>query len=325
MRIGIGVNENVVISAAGFNDQNTLEVSFVNASAAGATSLSAFDMLSAGDDAAGDSEMFKYMQFVPNVEDMEGNAREGVKIFEDLLHIKNILTHILKRYIPEGKIKFEPFKGIKISGNVSDEKIYNSMKNEKVVKLVYKNICSQFIQMMKPFLNNPKYPSRLLLVRRSVQSHYASIRRRFLNTNPFWESAEVPVAESKLYTRQTKATTKLFEPIDIKGHKFVPNFNAYELSNGLDNPQAPETEDDSTDLELDSDVELSEDMFDVGEEEAPITGSKKAKDKAKVEEEEAVEEEVEEVEEVEETSEEEVEVDVNEDEDDDLDLELDLD
>jgi hypothetical protein len=82
---------------------------------------------------------------------------------------------------------------------------------EETLKLVFKNLCRKFMELIKPKLGHKDQPFRLLLVRQSQDKAFAALRGNYVEDNPFWEDMQIPKDQSKL--------------------KFTP----YEIRMGLDN------------------------------------------------------------------------------------------
>lgn len=236
--IQIGVNEDVLVSKAEKNDQQTLVVSFKESGTEVKVKkeLSVLEQMNEGSDATGSDGMgeLNFMFFMPSMTKYgTEEAETGENILKSFLDLKNQLAHILKRFMTEKEIKFASFAGVAV--NAADPiDIYAKLSVKANVEKVYANYTDQFIKMVTPFLNKSEKPARLFLHRKNAESHFGVLRKKFLDNQPFFEGMEIPISASKLYTKQTDATTKLHEPIEVDGIKYLPKFTDYELKKGLD-------------------------------------------------------------------------------------------
>lgn len=241
--IRVGVNENVVISKAEINDKGTL---FINVREAGAAAkegkkVSLLEGLEEGSDTTGSSGDTAFLLYCPKAEsyDDPNTPEDPLVILRNFTDLKNQLAHLLLRFTTKANVKFSPFAGVAV--NLSDDAdILAKIALQANIDKVYHNYATQFIRQITPFLNKDDKPSRLFLHRKSVASHYGVLRKKFLGDQPFFEDGAIPVNLSALYTKQTGATTKHFDPIEIDGVKYVPKFSKYELEKFLDNPERTE-------------------------------------------------------------------------------------
>jgi len=265
--IKVGVNENLVLSRAEKNDKGTLVIAVreVGTEVKEKKVQSAADMMSDGSDATGSSGgEQQFLMFQPGVTkyDDPTQPEDGKKIMGSFIDLKNQLAHWLKRFVPESQIKFSPFSGVQI--NAADENaIFSALQTLAITEKVYANYVDQFLAQIKPHLNNEAKPGRLFLHRKSEASHFGVLRKKFLDNQPFWESMDIPVTSSKLYTKQVAGTTVHHEPVEIDGIKYVPNFSPYELKNKLDSTEViASTADASTTTE--SELEAVGSLFTAG-------------------------------------------------------------
>lgn len=281
--IKIGVNEKVYVAAAEVkeNDKNqkSLALGFAEiGQEVNAKPENVLDLLNEGSDESGDSNLTNIVIFPPSVvylgDSFDGtkskdDPREGKDVFDDFVDIKNQLVHILKRFIPEKEIKFDLLKGIPINGK-EPAAIVAAFAKLNIAEHIFKNLCGQFIAMITQFIGDQSKSSRLFLVRTSQTKHFGTIRKKYLGQNPFFEDTAISIVESKMYTKQTKGTTKLHDAVVVNEIAYVPNFNAYELKNGLDSSapvQSDSDSDDSVDMG-DEAVGLSPELFDASSEAA---------------------------------------------------------
>lgn len=277
--IKIGVNEKVYVAAAEVktndNDQKSLSIGFAEIGQEVNTKpANVLDLLNEGSDESGDSNLTNIIIFPPSVvylgDSFDGtkskdDPREGKDIFDDFVDIKNQLAHILKRFMPEKEIKFDLLKGIPIAGK-DPSAIVAAFAKANIAAHIFKNLCEQFIGMLTKYIGDQSKGSRLFLVRTSQTKHFGTIRKRYLGQNPFFEDNAISISESKMYTKQTKGTTKLHDPVIVNDVAYVPNFNAYELKNGLDSglPIQADEDDSSVDMGEES-TGLSPELFDAGD------------------------------------------------------------
>lgn len=209
--ITVGINKNVLLSKAEINDRGTLVLNFTN-------DLPLEDDVEIDEDdplnhSAGvrNANGTNIMLWSVKVDDIQtGGVREASKISMDLVSVRDQLQHLLSGYVSIKEAKLNPYVGIDTSGGAD---VFNAkIQTQAVCDKIYNNLITQFIEKLKGIgeerLSTEKF--RLLLVRTSVGNHYGTLRKRYLDNNPFWESMQIPDEASKL------------------------KFNAYELKNGLD-------------------------------------------------------------------------------------------
>lgn len=267
----IGVNDNVVISKAEKNDKGTLVISIAElGTEVKEKKGSILDDMADGSDSSGSDSGTNFLIFMPNLtkyeKDEAGNAvvEEGAVILKSFVDMKNQLAHFLSRFLTAKQVKFAPFAGI-AGVNLSDEKdVIAKIATEAVAKKVYENYVDNFIKQITPFLNKQDKPSRLFLHRKSEASHFGVLRKKFLDNQPFLEGMDIPVELSKLYTKQTTATTKFHEAVEIEGVKYVPAFSTYELKNKLDNTEKVEGKGDAASAAAEQEIENVENLFKAG-------------------------------------------------------------
>lgn len=218
------------------------------------------DMLNEASDSSGENSTNRITLFPPSViylgddtkEDKfkKGDKRPGEDIFADFVTLKNQCTHLLSPYLKPSEIKWDLLKGINLAGK-SNADIQAAFQKENIRDHVFKNLCDQFAAMIAPFLGKEDRAIRLLLVRSSSSNHFGKLRDRYLEKNPVIESMNVSIPESKLYVKEGRGTTKLHEPIEVNGVKFVPAFNAWEIDNGRDDASKIDEDGDGVDNGVD--------------------------------------------------------------------------
>lgn len=267
--IRVGITDNVVLSKAEKNDKGTLVVGIKElGTEVKEKKASILDDLSDGSDTSGNDGMGEvaFLMFMPSLtkfdKDEQGNevALEGPDVLKGFVDFKNQLVHFLKRFTTSANIKFSPFAGIAI--NAADEKdIFAKIVQPAIAEKVYSNYVEQFIRQITPFLNLDGKPSRLFLHRKSEASHFGVLRKKFLDNQPFFEPMELPITQSKMWTKQTDKTTKFYDAIEVEGIKYVPNFTPYELGKKLDNPAKIEGAPDAASAAADQEIENVENLF----------------------------------------------------------------
>lgn len=189
MPIIVGVNENLVISAAEKNEKGTLVVTVKEANE--------IDPLTALN-ASGSTQFNKaekdFMFYPPTVTGFNGEAGTLESVLKKIAEVKDPLNHILEQYTASSHIKWDIFTGIAIT----KDNMEAILTNQDVLDKVYSNIADQFIRMITPFISDTGKKMRLLCIRQSKAKHFPSLRKRFLETYPFIEPMEIPVTQSKL-------------------------------------------------------------------------------------------------------------------------------
>lgn len=248
--IQIGVNQNVFLAQAekSVNEETKLVSLALGFSEVGTEVKekgkgSALDLLNDSSDSSGESNITKVVLFPPSIvyqfDDTKNDAykkddpRPGKDVLEDFITLKNQCVHLLKRFMPEKQVKFDLLAGINL-GNSTQDQIVAAFAKEPVRNAVFNNLCNQLSKQAEPFIGDQTKPSRLFLTRSSQTNHFGTIRKKFLDRNPFFEDQNVSIPESKMFTEQKKGTTGLHPAIEVDGRKFVPNFSAWELQKGLD-------------------------------------------------------------------------------------------
>ena len=228
--IKIGTTENVYLSEQVKNDKGTLEITITEAGLEKKV-LSLVEQAKESSDTSGVSAGTKMMMFMPS-QAYQNEAVAPENQVKNLMKFKNQLHHFLKRNVAETQISWNPFAGIIIK---DDEDLLNKIQDEKTYAQVYTNIVDQFIaQAIKFKINDPSKKSRFIGVRQSKEKSFLRLRDNFLDTQPFWESMDIPKDKSKLWIKAgSKGATTFFEP-DADG--YVPAFTDYEVGKGFDNP-----------------------------------------------------------------------------------------
>lgn len=247
--IRVGVTENVLLTRAELNEQGTLVIAAaeVGTEIKEKKTTSLADMLNEGEDTSGNTATGEvtFLMFPPNLKDFDDKDKDAdpKKVLQGFLDLKNQLSHFLKRFMTSKQIKWNILAGTGINA-ADDNDVLAKIGRPDVAAKVYSNIATGFIQQVTPYLNFEGKPARLFLHRRSKDAHFGTLRKKFLDNQPFFEGMEIPVDQSKMFVVKSTATTKFHEGVTLTSGEgeaavsvtYVPNFSAYELKNGLDDP-----------------------------------------------------------------------------------------
>jgi hypothetical protein len=201
--IGVGINENVVISKAYMNDKKKLVIELAPAPKEG-KKVSVFDsMLTAG--VQNESTNNLALQFmVPLLpkpkegKEPQPEAKVIEMISNDFTKLKNQLTQILEQYILSEKIDLHTMEvmfantGI-VDGDTYEEKILA----QDTINLIYNNLVERFLELF-PAKDAANLPVRFKLLRQSKEKHFATIPSRFIADNPFIDHMAIPADQSKV-------------------------------------------------------------------------------------------------------------------------------
>lgn len=197
--ISIGINKNVYITSASIitsTDKSYLEIGFDQTGTN--KPATAFDMLNSDTiiDTPPTFNMFLFATNVPKNEDGKLTQEKMVdRVTKDIKANKEILLHLMMGYMTVEAAKVDLYQGLSITSDNYNTQILR----EEVLKIIFANMAKNFVEKMKPFIAaDPKLTFRLLLTRQSKDKHFASFRKNYINENPFWESMDVPDAQSKL-------------------------------------------------------------------------------------------------------------------------------
>lgn len=230
----IGVNEPVLFEKAEINDKGTLAVTFKEDTGVVKPKLSLLEAANESSDTSGNTDLTStnFLLFIPSTEYQNEEIAPEKKI-QNLMKLKNQLSHILLQYTTQKNIKWNVIAGLPVIK--TDEQFLTAIEDKDTYTKVYKNITEQFVAMAKSLkIAESGKKLRLFLVRTSPEKHYGKFRENFLESRPFLESLEIPKDKSKMYVKAgTKGATTYFEP-DADG--YVPNFDSYEIEKGKDNP-----------------------------------------------------------------------------------------
>jgi len=220
--IQVGKHENLVITKTVKNDQGSLVIGVKQI-----TEVNPLAALNASGQTSFDAPQQDFIIYPPRATNFDGQKDTLKNLLMKVGDIKDPLDHIAATYMPAGARKWDLFANTGITQNSNLE---NELGRQEVMDQIYKNIVDQFITMMAPFVGENGKRVRMIFPRTSVAKHYPTLRKRYLNSQPFIESMEIPAAASKLA------------------------FSKYEKEKGLDRgdvaaPTAPPSENDAAEAD----------------------------------------------------------------------------
>jgi hypothetical protein len=202
MSLGVKINENVYIAKTAMDDKGTLEIQFKANTPE--SKMNILDALQSEDaiDVVGNTISVKlFPPLAPFEKDNKGNPLTTDKriqnVQRDLLKTQQVLIHLLQAYTTKeyyGRIGKESFNGL----DITNENYEEQLVKKEVLTEIHKNRCRVFVEEITPFLNNEKLLFRLLLVRQSKDKHFATFRTNYVEDNPFYESMDIPAADTKV-------------------------------------------------------------------------------------------------------------------------------
>lgn len=232
----IGVNEPVIVEKAEKNEKGTLVITMKEAddTKVAKPKASLLDSINEASDTSGNMDLSatSFMFFPPSTSYQDAEIEPAKKV-QNLMKFKNQMQHILQQFTIAKNIKWNVLAGL--PPMKTEEQLLEQIQEEANYLKVYTNIVDQFLAQantLKIFASPKKF--RLFLVRQSAEKHYGRMRDNFLDSRPFLEDITIPKDKSKMYVKAgTKGATAFFEP-DADG--YIPNFDAYEIKGGKDNP-----------------------------------------------------------------------------------------
>lgn len=270
--IKVGVNEGVLFTKAEKNDKGTLAVTFTESGSEVKKKVSLLDQMNEGSDTSGtNAGSTTFLLFPPSREilggDKKGELQEPSRLIDNMMALKNQLSHILNKFTASTNIRWNVFQNVGVIK--TDEDILAAVSDETKYKQIYANIVDQFLENVAKYkvIESGKL-LRLFLVRQSREKHFGRLRDKFLDEQPFLEDATLIAKDkSKMWVKAgAKGATKYYDPTE---DGFVPKFTEYEIKNGLDNPIVSATQADANEA-TPEDTKTVENIFGNKEDQAPI-------------------------------------------------------
>lgn len=196
--VGIGINENVVLTNASITDKGWLSLSFDEVKNLGKKSNIFEDLQTAKVDNDGkttfDINLFPFKK--PDGTRNEGKTDDELleMIGMDMKKVKNQLTQLLMQYTTSENITWDPYKNT----SIDKENYRQEYLKTSTLETVFNNYATQFIETARPFMGKAEYPLRIKLVRQSKEKNFATIPGRFLEDQPWVETMEIPKDRSKV-------------------------------------------------------------------------------------------------------------------------------
>lgn len=198
--LGVGIHDDVYLSSVLLDDKDTIHITFKEAAKAGKTKKSHFEMAASSE--AEEVENGTNVMLFPGLPPQDKpdkpltEEKKLDRIVGDINKTKAQCLHLLKGYLPSDQLvgKLEPFAGLALT----EQNFSTEIMKKEVLAKVQRNIGTTFINLIKPFLDKPELKFRLLLVRQSSDKHFATLRGKYLDDQPFWESMDVPKEASKV-------------------------------------------------------------------------------------------------------------------------------
>lgn len=198
--LGVGINENVVISKVSMTDNNILEIELAEVGNV-AAKKSVFDTLLTARTAVDPAGNLRLKLWNTKVSDKAEKTREE-KIqmaANDNISLIKRLSQILEQFMTIDKIDLDSMDIQFANTGIIDEASMNARYlDQDVQNKIYDNIVKRFIELISPFVNDPQNAVRFKLVRQSKDKHYATIPSRYINENPFIELMSVPKEQSRV-------------------------------------------------------------------------------------------------------------------------------
>lgn len=188
--IQVGKHNNLVITKTAKNDQGSLVIGVKQV-----TDVNPLAALNASGQTSFDSPQQDFIIYPPKSTNFNGERDNLKNLLNKIGDVKDPLDHIAAIYMTAGARRWNVFAntGITTESNLEEE-----LNKQDVMNKIYNNIVDQFITMMTPFVGEDGKKVRMIFPRTSATKHYATLRKRYLNSQPFIESMEVPESASKL-------------------------------------------------------------------------------------------------------------------------------
>lgn len=205
--IQVGINENVFISDISIDEKANLHITFKEAGKA----MSLFERLNSEsivEDTSGlEIRLFGIQVATDPTMTQEKKAdRAG----DDITVLRSRLEHIMSGYLTKDEYRMSTI--FAEGTGMDNDNYFKKLTEQPVLDKITSNLFNFFKSAMTPYVGKKELPFRLLLTRQSKDKHFATLRRKYIEDNPFWESMDVPEEASKL------------------------KFTEYEIKEGLNDP-----------------------------------------------------------------------------------------
>lgn len=196
--IKIGINDNIYLEKASVDEKGTIDLHFQEVNAKEKPKGLFADV--AGDDIVEGQDGLTIKLFSPlppKKEDMTEEKKVDL-VGLDIKKSKSILQHLLLGYYTKADLTGFWASGVYAGLPVDANNLESQILKPEILTAIHKNMGKMFVDKIRPFLNDKNRAFRLLLVRQSKDKHYASLRGKFVEDNPFWEDMSIPKEATKL-------------------------------------------------------------------------------------------------------------------------------
>lgn len=195
--IGIGINENVYLKNVQIDEKGFLDIVFDDTTKS-AGPVSYFANVAADGEVMEDSSktIKLFAPSGPKADSDKTVEKQLEMTVGDINKTKGIFLHILKGWYTAEQLKglISPFKGT----TLTEANFNTEILKKEVLEVVFRNMATDFIAALRPYMGKPESKFRLLLIRQSKDKPFATFRGRFLDESPFWETMDIPKAASKV-------------------------------------------------------------------------------------------------------------------------------
>lgn len=203
--IPVGIHEDVVLTTATKNDKGTLIIRFKQ--------VQEVDPMAALNGTASTTSFEQKEQdlliYGPKAKKLDGSADTMENIMKKIAEVKDPLNHILLQYTTAANIKWDLF----YETEIDKTNIESKLQDQTVIDKIYTNITNQFIKMINPYLGESGKKMRICLIRQSAAKHYPTLRKRFLDSQPFIEPMSVPTPKVAFSKYEIEKGLNIAEPV----------------------------------------------------------------------------------------------------------------
>lgn len=206
MALRVGIHKNLVLLKTEKNQKGNLEITFKQAG-----EVDPLAVLNSGSTTSMEQQEGKITFYAPNVE-IGGNKKDDTAILDEVNDLRNQLTHILSQYVTSDKIKWD----ITFGTGITKENLMARIQVQDTVNKIYNNLVDQFIQQMTSFVGGGMKKVNVKFIRQSKAKNYLALPKRYLDSQPFIEPADVPVSKLKYSKWETDNGLHLPDVVDNK-------------------------------------------------------------------------------------------------------------